>query len=358
MEESWTKKCFGKVVCICKKKEKSKPDDSAEGDTVLQKFFRVQQLAKLPEMKENVQKRIKIVEDSLAKERESYREWVLRRTFAIFYDNIRADSHAGALFHGLYILKRVVFVVAVFLLSEFGIGQIILFEVLSLVSLCLVCSEMPYVNRRQNVVEAFNEAMTLIIALHFYSFTREGMEPEEQSWIGWSVIGFMVLLVFVNMLLVLVEVARNAVKKHKMKQFVKQQKMSLMQPKVKKGVKRMMKRREFMAELKGADVEDDCQLESYTSQQSLNNVQASQMVELNSDVIPEEPNLLLVGVNLLEPIQEVEQEKSRWEEGTGADKWEEGTRADKWEEGTGADKWEEEKVVDKQVADDNLRLRR
>jgi len=164
-------------------------------------------------MKEHVQNRIEIVEDSLAMERETEREWTLRKTFEIFYDGMRPDSHAGGLFHGVYILKRVVFVVAVFLMNQFGMGQVILFEVMSLVSLCVVSSEMPYLRRRQNIVEAFNEAMTLIIALHFYSFTREGMEPEEQSRIGWSVIGFVLLLIIVNTLLMLEEVVRNTLKK-------------------------------------------------------------------------------------------------------------------------------------------------
>jgi len=46
----------------------------------------------------------------------------------------------------------------------------------------------------------------------------------------------------------------------------------------------MMKRRAFRIELKGADVEDDCFLESYSSQQSLKQVQASQELELRSDL--------------------------------------------------------------------------
>jgi len=122
--------------------------------------------------------RIKVLEESLELVSETKRQKCLRRTFSIFHDGMRADSHAGAVFHSLYILKRVTFVGAVFFVRWFGVGQLILFEVISLVSLCFVSSEMPYLERRQNFLEAFNEAITLIIALHFYFFTREDIEPE------------------------------------------------------------------------------------------------------------------------------------------------------------------------------------
>lgn len=109
---------------------------------------------------------------------ESKRERTIRKTFAILHEGMRADSSSGAFYHGFYILKRLVFVGAMFGVSTFGVGQLILFEVISLVSLCFVSSEMPFMDRRQNFVEAFNEAITLIIALHFYFFTRKDIETE------------------------------------------------------------------------------------------------------------------------------------------------------------------------------------
>jgi len=211
-----------------------------------------------------VQARIKVLEESLELVSETKREKFLRRTFSIFHDDMRADSHSGAIFHGLYILKRVIFVGAVFFVRRFGVGQLVLFEVISLVSLCFVSSEMPYLERRQNFVEAFNEAITLIIAVHFYFFTRGDIKPEQQNLIGWSVIGFLVLNLIVNMVFVMSGVVKDCRRKCAMRRFKKQRKTSALHEKLKKGVKKMMKRRQFRIELKGVDLEDDCELESYS----------------------------------------------------------------------------------------------
>ena len=77
-------------------------------------------------------------------------------------------------------------------------------------------------------------------------------------------IGFLVLNLIVNMVLVMIGVVKDCRRKFAMRRFKKQRKTSALHEKLKKGVKKMMKRRQFRIELKGVDLEDDCELESYS----------------------------------------------------------------------------------------------
>jgi len=179
-------------------------------------------------MSPHVQQRIKAVEESMEFVEETGRDMFWRRAFSIFHDGMRADSYSGAIFHCLYVVRRAVFVLAVFFVRTFGVGQLILFEVISLVNLCFVSSEMPYQERRQNFMEAYNEGVTLVIALHFYYFTRTDLKPEELNTIGWSVIVFLALNLIVNMACVLDSVVKDLRRKRAMRRALKQKKKSTM----------------------------------------------------------------------------------------------------------------------------------
>jgi len=71
------------------------------------------------------------------------------------------------------------------------------------------------------------------------------------------VIGFLVLNLIVNMVLVMIGVVKDCRRKFAMRRALKLRKKCSMQPKIKKGMKKMMYRRQFMIELQGAHLDDD-----------------------------------------------------------------------------------------------------
>ena len=137
------------------------------------------------------------------------KEEKFKRVWGALYDEIKIKDSKAPLFNNLvFIVRRILYIQIGFSLVNLGGVQIICMMLLNLLNFVYLGNIEPYKLRRKNKIELFNETCVALIGLHLPCFTDWLPDENLQYFVGYSLISFVLLLIFVNMCFVSTELAR------------------------------------------------------------------------------------------------------------------------------------------------------
>ena len=134
--------------------------------------------------------------DTLLEDKKFKRKWKKA------YKDLRQNEKMDMFYRIWFILRRILFIAATFLLKEFSYFQLILFMFSNLFSIIYIGQYKPLKGRFENRINLLNEYM--ICTITFFSVIFSGMaKSEEQKYLfGWVVIFDLTLFFTLNMSIV------------------------------------------------------------------------------------------------------------------------------------------------------------
>ena len=127
------------------------------------------------------------------------------------FDDIELRTKWTAAFYLFYALRRIFFVDIAFNLKEWPGIQIILINYLNLAALIYVGSHQPLISLPRNRLEIFNEFMICFITFIFMGFTDVILNEDEKWDFGKIMIYLVLYFMYVNIMVILANLARNMV---------------------------------------------------------------------------------------------------------------------------------------------------
>ena len=87
--------------------------------------------------------------------------------------------------------------------------QLVLLYLLSLVTNIYIGNTMAFKEKLDNRLENINETFVFAISLHLLFFTEWLDDDNLKLKLGWSMIGFIILMIFVNLLVIIYEICHQ-----------------------------------------------------------------------------------------------------------------------------------------------------
>ena len=112
-------------------------------------------------------------------------------------------KNSAILYYPMFIFRRLAFVMYAHFFKDHQVFQIQFLVFSSSVYLIWYGSISPYISRRATIVETFNEFMFLCFTYHLFIFSK-WTEPVERLPYGYTYLGCMVIMLFVNIVNVVI----------------------------------------------------------------------------------------------------------------------------------------------------------
>lgn len=120
------------------------------------------------------------------------------------------------MYNVLYMTRRLIIVGLAVFFGEYPAGQVVIMTLHSFLMIIYLSTVKPFESRFLNRLEIFNECIVLIASYHLFIFTKFTSDPNTQYQVGWSFIGFALICIASNMLILLAGGFMN-VKRHLMR---------------------------------------------------------------------------------------------------------------------------------------------
>ena len=128
-----------------------------------------------------------------------------KRKWGAFYNDVKPDSKGKLLYFTIFYLRRVFFCFVAFYLLPLTIVKVQIIMMINLLIVIYHCSFDPFISRRKNRIEVFNEVLITIITFHICFFTEFMPNKNGQVFMGWSMIYLTAVNSFFNFALIFFE---------------------------------------------------------------------------------------------------------------------------------------------------------
>lgn len=119
------------------------------------------------------------------------------------------DSKTKQLYPILFILRRVIMITLFLSFQKLQLIVLVIYMLLSLMNLSYMSNTKPFLTKRTNRFEVFNEATVYIVTVFYLMFLREDITNEFMHWNGLLIVNLKVINMAINFLAICSIVLKN-----------------------------------------------------------------------------------------------------------------------------------------------------
>lgn len=145
---------------------------------------------------------------------------VTTKKFRAKYQNLYVDIHSfknswTRFYLPVSMVRRILFVLIPSLLHQYPFMQLQLLILLSICYIIWYAGVKPHIDKRRIRIEMFNEFMIIIFIYHLLLFTDFCLNNKMQFSMGYSFVSSMLLIVFANLALMVIQTVERSARKRK-----------------------------------------------------------------------------------------------------------------------------------------------
>ena len=126
-----------------------------------------------------------------------------KRKWSAFYEGIKTTNRGTLAYYYIFYARRVFFCFVAFYLLPLTIVKVQIIMMINLFIVIYQASYNPFITKKKNRIELFNEVFITIITFHICLFTEFMPNQESKITMGWSMICLTVVNTIFNFLIIL-----------------------------------------------------------------------------------------------------------------------------------------------------------